>query len=80
MENEDWAQQTVNSEGVWSFYHNNVDKNGNFSNIYHCNSVKYTEEQCVIAVYLSYSSRNSERIHMPVTKCPKILKIQLVKQ
>lgn len=39
------AKQSAKSEGMWSFYHSNLDKVGNINNIYRCNKVKCREEQ-----------------------------------
>jgi hypothetical protein len=48
------AQKSVKNEGIWSFYHKNVDTEGNVSAIYRCNKVKYRGEQCASGVYLYY--------------------------
>jgi hypothetical protein len=65
----------VKSEGIWSLYHKNVDKDGNIDNIYRCNRVNFRGEQCQSGVYLSYPCHNTEiilyRSSLPHT-CDKI--------
>lgn len=62
FENKESAEQAVNSEKVWSFYHKNVDKYGNVSYVYRCNKVKYRGEQCQAGIYLCYPSHSMEVI------------------
>jgi hypothetical protein len=58
----EFAEQAVKSEGIWSLYHKNVDKDGNIDNIYRCSRVKFRGEQCQSGVYLSYPCHNTEII------------------
>jgi hypothetical protein len=71
----EFAEQAVKSEGIWSLYHKNVDKDGNIDNIYRCNRVKFRGEQWQSGVYLCYPCHNTEiilyRSSLPHT-CDKI--------
>jgi hypothetical protein len=54
------AQKSLKDEGIWSFYHKNVDTEGNVSAIYRCNKVKYRGEQCASGVYLYYPANTED--------------------
>jgi hypothetical protein len=54
------AQKSLKDEGIWSFYHKNVDTVGNVSAIYRCNKVKYRGEQCASGVYLYYPANTED--------------------
>lgn len=48
------AQKSVEEEGIWSFYHKNVDTEGNVSAIYRCNKVKYRGEGNIWIWYCTF--------------------------
>lgn len=56
------AEEAVKSETIWSYCHQNVDKEGNKNYYYRCNRVKSRGLQCQTGIYLHYPSHNTEII------------------